>query len=201
MVMNQASTGRHGWLMTAATTAASVMLGVSILATADSGQAQSGQSDAAGSTTPAAAAPSSQSAAGSTRLEDIGPEAFNLIGEETTVKVCTACHGFNEIFTVRRTLRDWEIVVRDMAGRGAVATQQELDLITRYLTWSWGLVPVNSASADELSLVLGLSKKDAEAVVAYRTEHGPFADLDGLKRVPGIDTEVLTEFAGAVLFK
>ena len=34
--------------------------------------------------------------------------------------------------------------------------------------------------------MLKLTEKDAQAVGAYRTENGPFADFDALLKVPGM---------------
>jgi competence ComEA-like helix-hairpin-helix protein len=45
-----------------------------------------------------------------------------------------------------------------------------------------------------------LSDKDAEAIVAYRTEHGPFEAFDDLKKVPGFDTSVLEDKKGWIFF-
>jgi competence protein ComEA len=55
--------------------------------------------------------------------------------------------------------------------------------------WAWAAQPVNvnSASAEEIAESLkgvGLSK--AEAIVAYRNEHGQFKHVDELVNVKGI---------------
>jgi competence protein ComEA len=47
-------------------------------------------------------------------------------------------------------------------------------------------VDLNRASAEDLELVPGLSRKLAEAVVARRAARGPYADVEGLLRVKGI---------------
>ncbi len=44
----------------------------------------------------------------------------------------------------------------------------------------------NRARADELALLPGISRRLAEAVVAEREAHGPFASVDDLLRVRGI---------------
>jgi competence protein ComEA len=48
--------------------------------------------------------------------------------------------------------------------------------------------------------ILGLSQKEAEAIVAYRATNGPFADLDAVKKVPDIDLKKLDEHKNAVAF-
>lgn len=48
-------------------------------------------------------------------------------------------------------------------------------------------VNINQASAAELAEVLqGVGESRAEAIVAYREEHGPFADVDALTAVSGV---------------
>jgi competence ComEA-like helix-hairpin-helix protein len=175
---------RSGWMLVTAACA----LGLSIVATA--GARQDGG---------AAAKVKSPQAEGA-RLEDLGEDEFARIGEEMTGRLCIACHGWADIFVKRRTAREWEHVVRDMAGRGVVGTEAEMALVRRYLTWSFGLVAVNAAAPDELSAVLGLSMEDAEALVAYRKAHGRFADPAELSKVPGIDTAALEAQIDALRF-
>jgi competence ComEA-like helix-hairpin-helix protein len=109
------------------------------------------------------------------------------IGEETTERVCSECHSVDDVTGIRRALRDWNEIVAAMADRGATATQEELAVIKRYLARHFGLVAVNTASAEDLSAVLGLSAQDAELIVEYRKMSGKFADAAALLTVPGID--------------
>jgi competence ComEA-like helix-hairpin-helix protein len=48
--------------------------------------------------------------------------------------------------------------------------------------------------------VLGLAKKDADAIIAFRTANGPFADVEAIKKVPEIDVKKLDERKAAVVF-
>ena len=114
-------------------------------------------------------------------------EELARVGEETTDRVCSSCHTFEDITRTRRPARDWNDVVTDMAARGAVATDAQFATVRQYLTRYFGSVSVNTASAEELSAVLGLSPKDANAIVEHRKAHGKFADAAALARVPGID--------------
>jgi competence ComEA-like helix-hairpin-helix protein len=108
-------------------------------------------------------------------------------GEETTERVCGECHAVDEVTVTRRAPRDWSDMVNAMMDRGATATTDEVALIKRYLTRSFGLVRVNTATAEDLAAVLGLAARDAEAVVTHRAANGRFADAAALLKVPGID--------------
>ncbi len=52
-------------------------------------------------------------------------------------------------------------------------------------------VNVNTASAEELQAVKGIGEKTAATIVAYRTEHGSFKNLDDLVSVKGIGEKSL----------
>nr|WP_232471983.1 helix-hairpin-helix domain-containing protein [Vibrio gazogenes] len=49
------------------------------------------------------------------------------------------------------------------------------------------IVNINSATAEELATVLsGIGLKKAQALVNYREEHGPFAQVEDVTAVKGI---------------
>lgn len=47
-------------------------------------------------------------------------------------------------------------------------------------------ININEASAKEIMNLPGIGRKKAEAIVAYRQEHGRFASADDLAKVEGI---------------
>ncbi|MGB3917492.1 helix-hairpin-helix domain-containing protein [Thiothrix litoralis] len=47
-------------------------------------------------------------------------------------------------------------------------------------------VNINTADAAALDSLNGIGAKKAEAIIAYRTEHGEFKTLEEIKEVPGI---------------
>lgn len=55
-------------------------------------------------------------------------------------------------------------------------------------------VDINSADATVLAQgIKGVGVKRAEAIVAYRKEHGPFKTVDDLAKVPGVGAKVVEE--------
>lgn len=61
-----------------------------------------------------------------------------------------------------------------------------------------GAVDVNAAGAGELQTLPGIGPVLAERIVAWRTEHGAFADVDALRDVPGIGPSVLNQIRDLV---
>jgi competence ComEA-like helix-hairpin-helix protein len=129
------------------------------------------------------------------------PDEFSRVSEVALERLCTkVCHDANKVFTVRRSSREWMQVLADMSRRGAKGSPDELDLVRRYLTWSFGVVAVNSATAEDLAAVIGLPAEAAEVIVGYRERHGRFGDVNALARVPGIDRAAIEAQIGALRF-
>jgi competence ComEA-like helix-hairpin-helix protein len=118
---------------------------------------------------------------------------------KTFETVCGACHTLRT--SPRRTKAAWVAVVDSMAGRGAQATDQEFTAIAEYLAKYFGAVNVNQAAAKEIADVLEVPPQDADAIVRYRTDNGEFKDLDGLKKVPGVDANAIEERKTRVVYK
>jgi competence ComEA-like helix-hairpin-helix protein len=87
-----------------------------------------------------------------------------------------------------------------MLNNGAQLEAGEAEAILAFLTVRHGLVNVNAANAEEL-VALGLSKKDADSIVSYRTDHGPFADFAALRGVAGLDVDQLDAVRERVAFR
>ena len=120
-------------------------------------------------------------------------------GEKLVDRVCGECHNVDEI-TSRRTAKEWSDTVTSMADRGAIATDEEFTTIKRYLGRYFGIVRLNSATAEELSAVLGLSPRDAQAVVEHRKKNGRFVDAAALLKVAGVDKAKIEEQPQALRF-
>ena len=79
-----------------------------------------------------------------------------------------------------------------MVERGAEANAVDQAIIVNYLTQNFGKdskVWVNTAPLGELRVQLGLSTEEANALIAYRSEHGDFKQWRDLLKVPGIDAK------------
>ena len=116
-------------------------------------------------------------------------------------KMCVSCHPIAEITRVRKTWADWNNTIGRMAALGIEADEDQLTAVKLYMSRYYGQVNVNKARAAELSAVLGLSAKEAAAVVAYREARGDFADADALAKVEGIDKAKITDAVDALRFK
>ena len=125
---------------------------------------------------------------------------FSETAEKTMERVCIACHPFENIVKTRRQPKEWADQVTVMSQRGAPGTEPDFTLIKKYLVRYYGIVRVNTASAEELSVVLGLPMKVATAVVEYRTANGKFTDLASLAKVEGVDKAKLEEQPEALRF-
>jgi mono/diheme cytochrome c family protein len=121
-------------------------------------------------------------------------------GEEVFLNRCSSCHGTERALAAPRTRRGWEGVLAAMQDNGVLLEAAETEAILTFLTERHGLVNVNAANADEL-VVLGLSRKDADTIGSYRTDHGPFADFAALRGVPGVDGERLDAVRERVAFR
>lgn len=134
---------------------------------------------------------------------DLTPEEelqFSDAAEGTLTRVCVSCHPFENITKTRRNVREWADQVTAMSQRGAPGTPADFTTIKKYLVRYYGIVRVNSATAEELSAVLGLPMKVAAAVVEYRTANGKFTDLAALEKVAGVDKAKLEEQPEAIRF-
>jgi competence protein ComEA len=110
-------------------------------------------------------------------------------GKDVTEKMCSACHGLQNVIKARMTKDGWTAMVDDMVARGAEGTDDEIEKVTNYLAANFSArkVNVNKAAAEDLVSALGIATADASAIVSYRTGKGKFKDLQDLTKVPGIN--------------
>ena len=60
------------------------------------------------------------------------------------------------------------------------------------------LLDINTATAEQLEDLMGIGPVLAQAIVDYRTEHGPFSSVDELLEVSGIGAGKLAGLEGQV---
>jgi competence protein ComEA len=121
-------------------------------------------------------------------------------GKELFANKCSQCHVVEYATAHRRTRGQWNGVLNEMIEMGAVLSDDQKTTIVAYLTKNFGKINVNVAPAEEIETFLGMSSSNAKAIVAYRTERGPFESVEDLKKVPGIDLTILEEKKGWIAF-
>jgi competence protein ComEA len=87
-----------------------------------------------------------------------------------------------------------------ISKQGAKIGDEEFGPILDYLVAAYGKVNVNKATAEEIVEVVGVSLKEAEAIVKYRKDNGGFEDFDALGKVPGVDRNKLEKSREAIVF-
>ncbi|MEO7557813.1 MAG: helix-hairpin-helix domain-containing protein [Gammaproteobacteria bacterium] len=61
-------------------------------------------------------------------------------------------------------------------------------------------IDVNTATQDQLESLMGVGPVKAEAIIAYRTEHGNFKTADDLDRVRGFTRKTIDKLRDQVIF-
>ena len=144
-----------------------------------------------------AAAPFNQTAA---QQPSSGAPATDDPAASLFVQMCVKCHEAARITALRRTKVEWEEIINKMIERGATGTEKEFEDVYGYLLRNYGKLNINRATPDDIAMILGLSEKDAQGIVAYRNTNGSFADFEAVKKVPDIDLKKLDEHKDALAF-
>lgn len=113
-------------------------------------------------------------------------------GKDVTVRMCGTCHPAERSAAVRLTRNGWQGLIAKMVSLGAQGSDAERVAVLDYLSANFkGDAPkpvnLNTAPAIDLESVAGMLRKEAAALIAYRTKHGPCKALEDLKDVPGVD--------------
>ena len=123
-------------------------------------------------------------------------------GQELTFKLCTAgCHGPEKYLSERRSKSQWLETIETMKNEGVKGTDDEYRIVLGYLVAHLGIpVKINKATARQIDDAMDLQPGQAEAIVKYRDEKGPFADLPALLKVPGLDAKKIEEQKANIVF-
>lgn len=112
-------------------------------------------------------------------------------GKDTTVRICTGCHGAEMFAGSHKSSSDWDQTITTMTEKGLSISDADYATVLDYLSKNLGPTPpkvnINKASSADLARVLAITPAQADALVAYRTKNGDFKDLDDVKKVTGID--------------
>ena len=126
-------------------------------------------------------------------------------GKQETVRLCSQCHAADVVMSVRQDRGGWAGTLRKMSALGAKGTDEEFGAVLGYLAAHFPAdsiprINVNTATAIELESGLTLRRSQAAAIIAYRSQHGKFASLEDLKRVPGLDAAAIDAKKDRVTF-
>lgn len=133
-------------------------------------------------------------------------------GKPIVQQACVGCHSLDVVTSERGSVAHWSQLVNQMIGRGANLSDSETDTVIKYLSSHFGpvgsetnsaaasvssggntpsmpgsttgRVNVNTATAQELQSLLGLSQKQAEAIVQYRLKNGKLKTWQDVAAIP-----------------
>lgn len=125
-------------------------------------------------------------------------------GKDVTVRICTGCHGAEMWAGSHRSSDDWDRTITTMTEKGLAISDADYATVLDYLSKSLGPLPpkvnINKASSADLARVLAITPKQADAIIAWRTKNGDFKDLDGVKKVEGVDAAAIDAKKDSIVF-
>jgi competence protein ComEA len=122
-------------------------------------------------------------------------------GKAAFLRSCVGCHEIEVATRNRYTEAGWRRMVDTMVGRGAELSESETADVIAYLSKYFGQANVNKAAPAQLEEALGLTEKEAQAIVSYRKQNGDIKSLDQLKRVPGVSPDKIQAKAAEIAFR
>ncbi|HXU48020.1 MAG TPA: helix-hairpin-helix domain-containing protein [Candidatus Binatia bacterium] len=180
-----------------------LLMGASVLTsqTASSSQAPSQAADTSQSQTTPPSSTNSNGASTSTAAAPAQASTTPLDpwpagpGKDIFLQTCSSCHGPETVIGHNLDVSGWTDVLNQMIQNGAQGSNDDFSAILQYLVTNFGPMPakvnINKATAMNLRSWLGMPEKEAEAIAAYRQQHGDFKTLDDLKKVPGVDANYI----------
>ncbi len=125
-------------------------------------------------------------------------------GKEITLQLCGNCHEATIIQAHRQSRDEWIATIQKMMAAGAEGSEDQFTAVLEYVSKNFGpaaaRINVNQAPAAELESGLGLSAKEAAAIVKYRTDKGAFKTVEDLKKVPDLDFKKIEAHKDRLVF-
>ncbi len=116
-------------------------------------------------------------------------------------EICGRCHTPDRITGTKKSGLEWQETIDKMILKGAQVSDADYDVILAFLVRNFDRVDINWVESGELVVALGLTKEEAEKIVAHRKEHGDFKDFESLARVPGVDVKKLEARKTSIVFQ
>lgn len=113
-------------------------------------------------------------------------------GKAETQRLCGTCHDVDKATSLRQDEAGWGATVLKMVDFGAKIESDEMVAVVKYLAKAYPAdelpsLNMNKARAIQMESRLSLLRSEAAAIIRYRKEHGDFASIEDLKKVPDID--------------
>jgi competence protein ComEA len=122
-------------------------------------------------------------------------------GKDIFVRMCSDCHGLDQVTSSKYPKKQWTYVVDDMVSRGAAGSDEDVNSVIGYLSRNFGKpLNINTSTAKEIEAGLSFTAAQSELLVQYRTDKGPFKTYEDLRKVPGLDAGLLEEQKKNILF-
>ena len=125
-------------------------------------------------------------------------------GKDTTVRICPGCPGAEMWAGAHKSSNDWDQTITSMTEKGLSINDADYATVLDYLSKNLGSLPpkvnINKASSADIARVLGITPAQADAIVAYRTKNGDFKDVDGVKKVSGVDGSAIDAKKDSIVF-
>jgi competence ComEA-like helix-hairpin-helix protein len=122
-------------------------------------------------------------------------------GKDVLERMCTNCHGLDQVTATRYAKKFWGNVVDDMVSKGAEGSDEDVNAVISYLSRNFGKpVNINTSAAKDIETGLSFTPAESELVVKYRTDKGAFQSFEDLQKVPGLRAGVLDEQKKNIVF-
>jgi competence ComEA-like helix-hairpin-helix protein len=116
-------------------------------------------------------------------------------GKTLVVQKCAKCHGIDQFSWARHSKEEWDVLIDKMTEEGLELSEDDYQTAVGYLSKFLSRdappakIKVNRLGAAVLEERLGITDKEAEAIVKHREQNGPFKSWQDVAKVPGVDAK------------